>query len=164
MNDQTVDLTPSEGPVPVHLSTHQIDNILEDMPGGQSVSEDTRRLRQELHDARRRGAQLLPAPRVPEDDVFHAPPMPVRPAPVTRPQPFYIVCRHDVAGTTGVGVIAEGCQFSDGALVVRQLEGPAHSDAGWRFYDSREDADAVLKRSWSPSIVDVVSIDADEPS
>ena len=34
---------------------------------------------------------------------------------------FYLVRDEDVTGISGVGIVAEGCEFSDGTTVVRWL-------------------------------------------
>lgn len=144
----------------MELSADEIDDVLEDLPGGQSVKPATRRLRQELHNARRRGAQLLPAPRVPDmaGDIFYASPALVRPLPSEQPRRALVVCRQDSTGVTGVGVIAEGCQFSDGATVWRRLDEP-----GWELYDSP--GAEPFQRAHCPALVtEIVWLDdADEP-
>lgn len=154
MTEQADASSAEPGRVPVDLSAEEIADILEDVPGGQSVSPATRRFLQQLHDARRRGAQLLLAPRVPDtvEDIFHAPPILVRQPPGQQPRRALVLCMRDTTGVTGVGVIAEGCQFSDGSLVWRRLDEP-----GWQFPD-RPGADSFTRAN--PALVtEVVWID-----
>lgn len=124
--------TSEQGQVPVDLSPSDIADILPYLPGGQSVSEAMRRLHQELFDAQRRGARLLPAVHVPDvvEDIFYAPLVPVRQPSARQPRRALVLCRRDAIGGTGVGVIAEGCQFSDGSMAWRRLDEP-----GWQFSD-----------------------------
>ena len=44
------------------------------------------------------------------------------------PSPFYLVRDFDKTGVSGIGVVAEGCVFSDGTAVVRWRELPADSE------------------------------------
>lgn len=165
MNDQTDEVTTGQQePVPVALSASDVEDLIEDVPGGQAVRPATRRFLKELHDARRRGVRLLPAPRVSPEvpGLLHAPPTLVREMPDREPQPFHVVCKRDVTGATGVGVIAEGCRFSDGATVVRVLDSGIQSGPGWRFYDHPGTED-LLESDWGPSVVDVIWLDAGEP-
>lgn len=144
---------PGHGPLPVEVSAHEIDDILEDLPGGQSVSAATRRLLQSLHDARRRGAVVLPAPRPAQDDIIYAPPVPVRQAPGREPQRFLAVCTQDLVGSVGVGVVAEGCQFSDGSVVWRRLWMP-----GWEFYEA-PGVDPFVRAHQHQCVLEVVHVD-----
>lgn len=165
MTEQVSGQPAGTGPVPVDLGPDDIDDVLEDLPGGQSVSEATRRLRQQLHDARRRGVQLLPAAPVTEafDDIFHASPVLVRQPPSRQPRRFLALCKRDGTGSTGVGVVAEGCQFSDGATAWRRLKGD-NGEAGWEFYDT-PGTGAFLSAHQAAVVIEVVWIDpADEPN
>lgn len=149
-----------QGQVPVILSVKDIADILPHLPGGQSVSPAMRRLYQELLDAQRRGVRLLPAVHVPDtvEDIFYAPPVLTRQPPSEQPRRALILCKRDTTGATGVGVIAEGCQFSDGSLAWRRLDEP-----GWQFFD-RPGADSFARTN--PALVtEVVWIDEpDEPA
>jgi hypothetical protein len=164
VNDQTDAEVTVGGPSALEISVDRIEDILGDLPGGQSVSPATRWLHQELYDARRRGVTLIPAARVsPDRDIVYGPPKLTRAAPAVEPERFHIVCTHDVTGTTGVGVIAEGCRFSDGSAAVRRLSAPPHDTGGWRFYDSPASA-VTLASDWRPDVVDVIWLDQDEPA
>lgn len=151
---------PGQGPAPVMLSLRDVADILADLPGGQSVSAATRRLYQQLHDARQRGAALLPAPRGSvENGVIRSAPRPVRDAPEEHPRRFWIICKQDISEITGIGVIAEGCHFSDGAVVWRDLW-----TSGWGFSD-RLDVVPYLQvhQRGSYELVWIDTDDDDEP-
>lgn len=158
MNETDPEDIADPGPVPLVFSASEVTDILPDLPGGQGVSPSTRRLFQQLHDARRRGAQLVLTPPDPTEDVFHAAPVLVRQPPREQPRRALVLCRKDGTGTTGVGIIAEGCRFSDGAVVWRRLDEP-----GWQFTD-RAGADSFARAN-PALVVEVIWIDdTDEPS
>ena len=123
----------------VGFTDEDIDELLEDLPGGQSIKPVTRRLHRELRDARRRvpqGDQV----ETDQDDLLHAPAQPVRPAPARLPRRGYIVRKQDVTGISGVGVIGELMQASDGAVAYRWLGGPPQNQPKWEFYDNKTTA------------------------
>lgn len=122
----------------IHASftSEEADEILADLPGGQSVSPATRRFLKFLLDERRR----QPSPRpltLPglDDGVIYAPAQSVRSAPEADPEMGWIVRKRDVTGISGVGIV--GCYFvsPDGATVERWFGGPPQDQPKWEFYD-----------------------------
>jgi hypothetical protein len=117
----------------------EIEEILEDLPGGQSVSEATRRLHRDLRKVlvARRREPVPPSPlTLPGmDEMVYSVPHPVRPVPTTRPEVGHIVSRQDPAGRYGVGVIGSYLVAPDGATVYRLFGGPPQDQPRWVFYD-----------------------------
>lgn len=72
-----------------------------------------------------------------DDDILHAPPQIVRPAPAELPRRFHIVRTVDVTDISGVGIIGEGVQVSDGAVAFRWLGGPPQDEPAWQVYDNK---------------------------
>lgn len=122
-----------------------IDDLIEELPGGHSVSPAMRRLLEHLLDVRRRRPHLIPGQTVsrhdsPSDDVLYAPAQPVRPLPRRNPRRGLIVRKEDVSGISGVGVIGEFMEASDGAVAYRWLGGPPQNQPKWEFYDKKTTA------------------------
>lgn len=44
---------------------------------------------------------------------------------------FHLEREEDVSGVSGVGVVAEGVEFSDGTVVLRWVAGEHHSTVVW---------------------------------
>ena len=113
---------------------------MEDLPLGQSVSPETRALYEQLRDKVRGHAQPEPLAAVPapvdEDDQLPVPPMLVRPPPSRLPRRGQIHRTVDVTGISGLGVIAEFCEMSDGAVAYRWLGGPPQHQPKWEVYDN----------------------------
>lgn len=118
----------------------EADDILADLPGGQSVSEATRRLHQQLHDARRRESsrpRMKPPATAHGDDVLYAPAQLVRQAPEQSPVIGWIVRKQDVTGISGVGVIGIYFIAPDGFTVYRWFGGPPQDQPKFEVYDNR---------------------------
>lgn len=121
------------------FSPEEIDEIINDLPGGQTVSPATRRLYQYMLDLRR-----VPPPRRPtatptlpgmDDDVLYAPAQLARPMPEVPPEVGWIIRKRDVTGVSGVGFI--GCYFvaPDGFTVQRWFGGPPQDQPKFEVYD-----------------------------
>lgn len=116
------------------VSQREASDIMEDLPLGHSVSEATRNLYLSLRDSQQSPQQ---GGHVPHGyDVDYAPIQPIRPWPSTLPRRGRVVRKHDVTGISGLGVIAEFCLFSDGAVSWRWLGGPPQNQPKWEFYDN----------------------------
>lgn len=116
----------------------QVDDVLEDLPLGQSASEPTRDLYVRLREARRRleqGSTMYDMPSD-DDDIMYAPMQPVRPAPEQEPRMGYGICTRDISGALGLGHVCEVFVASDGATAIRWLGGPPQSQPRWEFYDN----------------------------
>jgi hypothetical protein len=148
----------------IHVPAGQIDDILDDLPGGHSVSEATRNLYRRLIEARRGSPpQNDVLPLVLDDDgqVMHAPMQAVRHAPEHHPRRGLIVRKRDVTGISGVGVIAEFCVFSDGATAIRWLGGPPQHQPKFEFYDN-PGIEPFIQISGHNGNTEIVWIDADD--
>lgn len=122
------------------FTDRDIDDLIDDIPGGHSAKPATRRLLQHLLELRR-VPRPRPAPTAPtlpgmDDDIVYAPAQLVRTEPGNPPEVGWIVRKRDVTGISGVGYI--GCYFvsPDGAAVERWFGGPPQNEPSWRFFDN----------------------------
>jgi hypothetical protein len=83
----------------------------------------------------------------------------VRPAPANEPRCFLIVRKTDVTGVSGVGVIGDGYQSSDGAVAYRWHGGPPQNQPKWEFYDNRG-TDPFLQISGHDGRTELIWIDS----
>lgn len=128
--------TPRQRTIHLSFTPGEADDILADLPGGQSVSEATRRLHQKLRDARRRepSPPLHVPSQGPHDMVLPA--QLVRQPPQDLPVLGWILRRHDVTGISGTGVIGMYVVAPDGAAAYRWFGGPPQGQPKWEFYDN----------------------------
>jgi hypothetical protein len=107
---------------------------------GHNVGEAPRDLYRRLHQELRNLPQGEPMRYIPgvnyDDGVMTVPPQPVRPIPDRMPRVGIVQRTVDVTGISGVGHIAEVCEFSDGKGVIRWLGGPPQNEPKLEFYDN----------------------------
>jgi hypothetical protein len=115
------------------LTDEEVDQLLDELPTGHSASPGARRLYIRLTEARRERPAVMQLA-LPQDLVY-GPAMPALPAPTALPRRFHAVRTHDPRADLGVGVYAEGCMFSDGAVVQRLLGSGPLERPGWSFHD-----------------------------
>ncbi len=122
----------------IHLSfaPWEADDILADLPGGQGVSEATRRLHRTLIEARRQPPPAAPVIPGVDDGVIYAPAQSVRPAPEQEPVLGWILRKRDVHGISGVGYIGIYFVSPDGAAAYRWFGGPPQDQPKWEVYDN----------------------------
>lgn len=123
------------GTIYLPLNLREADDILGDLPLGQSVSAATRDFYVRLRNLRRRPQQAVPAPSAPDEDIVYAPIQPVRPEPETAPRAGHGICTRDLSGRHGLGFVCNIFIASDGAVAVRWLDGPPQGQPRWEFYD-----------------------------
>jgi hypothetical protein len=118
------------------FTEEEVDDIIADLPGGQSVSPAMRRLHEQLRTRRRHASH--PAPTLPglDDGVLYAPAQSVRPMPVEVPHVWWILRKRDDTGISGVGVIGVCFMAPDGAAAYRWFGGPPQNQPKWEFYDN----------------------------
>lgn len=136
MSDPGTHTIPGQRTAYLPFSEGEIDEILDDLPLGHSVSEATRNLYLRLREARRNPPQPGPEPHHASSDLMHAPMQPVRPAPEEEPRAGLGICTRDVTGAFGLGVVCDVFIASDGATAIRWLGGPPQSQPRWEFYDN----------------------------
>jgi hypothetical protein len=165
MSDSSLDgASPGRRAISLTFGLQQAEDIMEDLPLGHSVHAATRELFVSLRDWRR-SPQQVPQQGVPmpyDHDIEYAPIQPIRPAPTKRPRRGYVVRKVDVTGISGLGVIAEFCQFSDGSVAWRWLGGPPQNQPKWEFYDN-PGVNPFVQISGHNGNTEIVWIDEEEP-
>jgi len=136
-------MNPPPDPRTINLGTITVgeaSELLESLPLGHTASDAAKNLYRRVHAQLHSPLQGEPMPQqtgFDEDDVLRAPPALVRDAPSRLPRCAQIVRKVDVTGISGLGVIGELCEFSDGFTVIRWLGGPPQNQPKIEVYDNR---------------------------